>query len=88
MSEGAEITFQIGHQGWQDLRGLRDDVEADTSETFRYKHLPNLGYQEWDTEHGKLSAQLDLRDQLDRRDHDDVDTLRGLVREADVFSQG
>ncbi|HET6926024.1 MAG TPA: CoA transferase, partial [Hyphomicrobiaceae bacterium] len=25
-------------------------------------HLPNLGYQEWDTGHGKLSAQLDLRD--------------------------
>ena len=24
-------------------------------------HLPNLGYQEWDTGHGKLSAQLDLR---------------------------
>ena len=45
-------------------------------------HLPNLGYQELDTGHGKLSAQLDLRE---RRD---VDTLRGLVREADVFSQG
>ena len=25
-------------------------------------HLPNLGYQEWDTGHGKLSAQLDLRE--------------------------
>ncbi|MBV9552546.1 MAG: CoA transferase, partial [Alphaproteobacteria bacterium] len=25
-------------------------------------HLPNLGYQEFDTGHGKLSAQLDLRD--------------------------
>src|SRR5580700_3143107 len=45
-------------------------------------HLPNLGYQEWDTGHGKLSAQLDLR----ARDH--VDILRGLVRKADVFSQG
>jgi crotonobetainyl-CoA:carnitine CoA-transferase CaiB-like acyl-CoA transferase len=45
-------------------------------------HLPNLGYQEFDTGHGKLSAQLDLREQRD------VDTLRGLVREADVFSQG
>lgn len=45
-------------------------------------HLPNLGYQEFDTGHGKLSAQLDLRQQSD------VDTLRGLVREADVFSQG
>jgi len=36
-------------------------------------HLPNLGYQEYDTGHGKLSAHLDLR---------------GLVRETDVFSQG
>jgi len=45
-------------------------------------HLPNLGYQEFDTGHGKLSAHLDLREQRD------VDTLRGLVREADVFSQG
>jgi crotonobetainyl-CoA:carnitine CoA-transferase CaiB-like acyl-CoA transferase len=45
-------------------------------------HLPNLGYQEFDTGHGKLSAQLDLREQKD------VDTLRGLVRDADVFSQG
>ena len=45
-------------------------------------HLPNLGYQEFDTGHGKLSAQLDLREPSD------VATLRGLVREADVFSQG
>jgi crotonobetainyl-CoA:carnitine CoA-transferase CaiB-like acyl-CoA transferase len=45
-------------------------------------HLPNLGYQEFDTGHGKLSAQLDLREQRD------VDILRGLVRDADVFSQG
>ena len=45
-------------------------------------HLPNLGYQEWDTGHGKLSAQLDLRAP------GDLETLRGLVREADVFSQG
>jgi crotonobetainyl-CoA:carnitine CoA-transferase CaiB-like acyl-CoA transferase len=45
-------------------------------------HLPNLGYQEWDTGHGKLSAQLDLRRPAD------VETLRGLVCEADVFSQG
>ena len=45
-------------------------------------HLPNLGYQEFDTGHGKLSAHLDLRQQRD------VDVLRGLVREADVFSQG
>lgn len=45
-------------------------------------HLPNLGYQEWDTGHGKLSAQLDLRQPTS------LDTLRGLIREADVFSQG
>ncbi|HEX9558760.1 MAG TPA: CoA transferase [Reyranella sp.] len=45
-------------------------------------HLPNLGYQEWDTGHGKLSTQLDLRAP------GEVETLRGLVREADVFSQG
>src|SRR5258707_8159494 len=45
-------------------------------------HLPNLGYQEWDTGHGKLSAQLDLRVP------GDVETLRGPVRGADVFSQG
>jgi crotonobetainyl-CoA:carnitine CoA-transferase CaiB-like acyl-CoA transferase len=45
-------------------------------------HLPNIGYQEYDTGHGKLSAQLDLRDPKA------VETLRGLVREGDVFSQG
>jgi len=45
-------------------------------------HLPNIGYQEFDTGHGKLSAHLDLRQQPD------VDTLRGLVRDTDVFSQG
>ncbi len=45
-------------------------------------HLPNLGYQELDTGHGKLSAQLDLREP------GNVEILRGLVREADVFSQG
>jgi hypothetical protein len=45
-------------------------------------HLPNIGYQEYDTGHGKLSAHLDLRDPKD------VEILRGLVRETDVFSQG
>jgi hypothetical protein len=45
-------------------------------------HLPNLGYQEFDTGHGKLSAHLDLREQRD------LDVLQGLVRDADVFSQG
>jgi crotonobetainyl-CoA:carnitine CoA-transferase CaiB-like acyl-CoA transferase len=44
-------------------------------------HLPNLGYQEYDTGHGKLSAHLDLREPKQ------LETLRGLVREADVFSQ-
>ncbi len=45
-------------------------------------HLPNLGYQEWDTGHGKLSAQLDLREPQN------VETLKDLIRHADVFSQG
>ena len=45
-------------------------------------HLPNIGYQEYDTDHGKLSAHLDLREE------GDLETLRGLVRETDVFSQG
>jgi len=45
-------------------------------------HLPSLGYQELDTGHGKLSAHLDLRTA------GDAETLRGLVRKADVFSQG
>jgi crotonobetainyl-CoA:carnitine CoA-transferase CaiB-like acyl-CoA transferase len=44
-------------------------------------HPPNLGYQEYDTGHGKLSAHLDLREPRD------VEILRGLVREGDVFSQ-
>jgi crotonobetainyl-CoA:carnitine CoA-transferase CaiB-like acyl-CoA transferase len=46
------------------------------------KHLPNLGYQEWDTGHGKLSSQLDLREPPA------LDTLKSLIRKADVFSQG
>ena len=45
-------------------------------------HLPNIGYQEYDTGHGKLNAQLDLRESKD------LGTLRGLVSQADVFSQG
>ena len=45
-------------------------------------HLPNLGYQEYDTGHGKLSAELDLREPKQ------LEILRELVREADVFSQG
>ena len=45
-------------------------------------HLPSLGRQEYDTGHGKLSAHLDLREAKD------VETLRGLVCKADIFSQG
>ncbi|MGH7116290.1 MAG: CoA transferase [Stellaceae bacterium] len=45
-------------------------------------HLPNIGYQEYDTGHGKLQAHLDLRQKQD------LQTLRGLVREADIFTQG
>jgi crotonobetainyl-CoA:carnitine CoA-transferase CaiB-like acyl-CoA transferase len=45
-------------------------------------HLPSLGRQEYDTGHGKLSAHLDLREPKD------TEILRGLVREADLFSQG
>ena len=44
-------------------------------------HLPNIGYQEFDTGHGKLSAHLDLREEKD------MDVLRGLVKSGDVFSQ-
>ncbi len=45
-------------------------------------HLPSHPGQEMDTGHGKLSAHLDLREARDR------EALLGLVREADVFSQG
>ena len=45
-------------------------------------HLPFNEGQEYDTGHGKLSAHLDLRQ------GQDMETLRDLVREADVFSQG
>ena len=45
-------------------------------------HLPNIVSQDYDTGHGKLSTQLDLRQQAE------LDTLKGLVREADVFTQG
>jgi crotonobetainyl-CoA:carnitine CoA-transferase CaiB-like acyl-CoA transferase len=46
------------------------------------EHLPSLGRQEYDTGHGKLSTHLDLREEPQK------EILRGLVREADVFSQG
>src|SRR5499427_3594966 len=45
-------------------------------------HIGARDDQEYDTGHGKLSARLDLRQPRD------LDTLRGLVREGDVFSQG
>lgn len=45
-------------------------------------HLPNIGFLEYDTGHGKLSAHLDLRDS------GDLARLKELVRECDVFSQG
>jgi len=45
-------------------------------------HPAHLGYQEPDTGHGKLSAYLDLRVP------GDVETLRGLVQDADIFLQG
>ena len=45
-------------------------------------HLPFSPSQELDTGHGKLSAHLDFRQRSD------MDTLRQLVREGDVFSQG
>ncbi len=44
-------------------------------------HLPDSGATEIDTGMGKLQAFLDLRTP------DGVDSLRGLLREADVFSQ-
>ena len=45
-------------------------------------HLPFSPSQELDTGHGKLSAHIDLRNAQD------AETLRGLVRQADIFSQG
>jgi len=45
-------------------------------------HIAARDDQEYDTGHGKLSARLDLRQPQD------LETMCGLVREADVFSQG
>src|SRR5215468_10132232 len=45
-------------------------------------HIAARDDQEYDTGHGKLSARLDLRQPAE------LETLKGLVREADVFSQG
>ena len=45
-------------------------------------HIAARDDQEYDTGHGKLSARLDLRQPKD------LDTLKGLVRDGDVFSQG
>ena len=46
------------------------------------QHLPFSPSQELDTGHGKLSAHIDLRK------NEEVETLRELVSQADVFSQG
>ena len=45
-------------------------------------HIAARDDQEYDTGHGKLSARLDLRQTRD------LETLKGLVRAGDVFSQG
>jgi crotonobetainyl-CoA:carnitine CoA-transferase CaiB-like acyl-CoA transferase len=45
-------------------------------------HLPHIGMQDFETGHGKLAANLDLRQPSD------VETLKALAREADVFCQG
>ena len=45
-------------------------------------HLPFSPSQELDTGHGKLSAHIDMRRESE------LETLRDLVRQADVFSQG
>ena len=45
-------------------------------------HLPDSGNSDYDTGRGKLSAHLDLRDP------EQLETLVGLIRETDVFSQG
>src|SRR3954466_5676912 len=39
------------------------------------EHLPSIGYQEYDTGHGKLNARLDLRQP------GQLETLRGLIRD-------
>ena len=46
------------------------------------RHLPSSRSQEYDTGHGKLSTFIDLRQP------DEVETIKGLIRDADVFSQG
>ncbi len=45
-------------------------------------HIAARDDQEYDTGHGKLSARLDLRQPRD------LDTLKGLLCDGDVFSQG
>ena len=45
-------------------------------------HLASIPAQEYDTGHGKLNARLDLRQESD------LETMRELARQADVFSQG
>ncbi len=45
-------------------------------------HIPFIEHQEYDTGLGKLSAHLDLREAIN------LETMRDLVRNCDVFSQG
>ena len=45
-------------------------------------HLPVIAYHEYDTGHGKLAANLDLRAPQE------LATFKALVREADIVSQG
>ncbi|MGB0553803.1 MAG: CoA transferase [Alphaproteobacteria bacterium] len=45
-------------------------------------HIPFIEHQEYDTGLGKLSAHLDLREARN------LETMRDLVRDCDVFSQG
>ena len=45
-------------------------------------HLPSLGHAEIDVGRGKLQAALDLRTEADRA------SLRGLIANADIFTQG
>ena len=45
-------------------------------------HVPSLGHAEIDVGRGKLQAHIDLRDEAGR------ESLRNLIRGADIFSQG
>src|SRR5258706_296443 len=72
---------QVSHERNPDMGMYPAEHGADVLK-ITAAHLPNLGYQEFDTGHGKLSAQLDLRDPKQ------LATLKDLARETDVFVQG